>query len=634
MAYELWPKPIANEIRRLQGMEDLASWELFPSSLQEMVAWADVYKDEEKRDKSRNNILIYKNIPEEDKSLIFPVAIRMHGILEQFRIERFGNWTGKSEDVLQAVQYINLSSGGHEAPWNATISSLNLACDYVSRKLSIPMQEMPKTRQIYLQRRVFYKRETARESKESLLTQDEDPEGKFYHIQEWWSVARPLRVAELTADGKKMAMNSIMLTEGDFVEVGAELDFVVNKNRNTQITVKCFLTCTYIVRLMPAIHVQNAQLDIKRATWKHDLGDTETDINRGINSSSVTTLSTMVKTKNDAVPDKQNTTETRPNKKVRIDDAEISGEDAENVQTGDDATAGTMRTSDPKSKSVGSSKEPMTDLGQTVAGHETANTDALPTTSKHGGGACQPTLTVKTVIPHPTKQLIENSEVEEYDDTLKLRLQKLSEYTNSNANIYALSKLLPTATWGPYRAVNNRSKVLCDPATGDPLTIWAVGCIAKMWFMRQGKPESQASITILPLSQTLAKQSGQLLTKFSNPVLNLNQQKIDIIRAMKWQNAKGGDSMSEPILFDSVYDAREEGSLKTYSDRPVWSLTDLKAGDLILLEMKMTHYSRRGEDNKWQSRAQYEMIAISLLHMAEMPDDDEEKMHHIDGLAI
>lgn len=94
MAYELWPKPIANEIRRLQGMEDLASWELFPSSLQEMVAWADVYKDEEKRDKSRNNILIYKNIPEEDKSLIFPVAIRMHGILEQFRIERFGNWTG------------------------------------------------------------------------------------------------------------------------------------------------------------------------------------------------------------------------------------------------------------------------------------------------------------------------------------------------------------------------------------------------------------------------------------------------------------------------------------------------------------------------------------------------------------
>ncbi|KAG1851204.1 hypothetical protein C8R48DRAFT_547962, partial [Suillus tomentosus] len=202
---------------------DLASWELFPSSLQEMVVWADVYKDEEKRDKSRNNILIYKNVPEEDKSMIFLVAIHMHGILKQFRVECFGNWTGS-------------------APWNATISSLNLACDYVSRKLSIPMQEMPKTRQIYLQ-----------ESKEPLLTQDKDPEGKFYRIQEWWSVARPLRVADLTADRKKIAMGSIMLTEGDFVEVGAELDFVVNKNRNTQTMVKCFLTCTYIVRLMPAI---------------------------------------------------------------------------------------------------------------------------------------------------------------------------------------------------------------------------------------------------------------------------------------------------------------------------------------------------------------------------------------------
>jgi hypothetical protein len=89
----------------------------------------------------------------------------------------------------------------------------------------------------------------------------------------------------------------------------------------------------------------------------------------------------------------------------------------------------------------------------------------------------------------------------------------------------------------------------------------------------------------------------------------------------------------QAVLFDAVYDARKAGSLKTYSERPMWKLTDLKPGDLILLEMKMTRYSRKGEDNKWQSRAQYEMLAISLLHMAEMPEDDQG-MHHIDGLAI
>lgn len=79
---------------------------------------------------------------------------------------------------------------------------------------------------------------------------------------------------------------------------------------------------------------------------------------------------------------------------------------------------------------------------------------------------------------------------------------------------------------------------------------------------------------------------------------------------------------------------RQEGSLKTYSERPLWKLTDLKPGDLILLEMKMTRYSRKTEDNKWHSRAQYEMVAISLLHIADLPEDEAQGMQQIDGLAI
>jgi hypothetical protein len=107
-----------------------------------------------------------------------------------------------------------------------------------------------------------------------------------------------------------------------------------------------------------------------------------------------------------------------------------------------------------------------------------------------------------------------------FNKDINRRLKILSEYTNPKANIYALGKLLPTATWGPYKPVNDQSKILCDPATGEPLTIWIVGHIAKMWFMKQGNLEKQATITIMPLSQTLAKQSGLLLTKFSNPVLS------------------------------------------------------------------------------------------------------------------
>lgn len=113
MAYELWPKQMTNEIRRLQGPDDLESWELFPADLTEMVQWADVYKDRERKDPSRNHLLIYKNLDDPELNTIYPVALRIHGILEEFRIERFGNWSGRPQDARRAVQYLTISSGGH-----------------------------------------------------------------------------------------------------------------------------------------------------------------------------------------------------------------------------------------------------------------------------------------------------------------------------------------------------------------------------------------------------------------------------------------------------------------------------------------------------------------------------------------
>ncbi|KAG1844564.1 hypothetical protein C8R48DRAFT_617897 [Suillus tomentosus] len=218
---------MTNEIRRLQGPDDLETWELFPSSLQEMAEWADVYKDEDKHDKSRNHTLIYKHVPEEDMTMIFLVAIRVHGILEQFRVERFGNWSG-----------------------------LTISNEQFNTSISRREDTKPLGMQLLHHSTLL----TNIESKEPRLQPEEDPGGKFYRIQDEWNVIQPLCVAELTAEGKKLPIDAVLLTEGDFVEVGAELDFVVNRNRDTRTTVKCFLMCTYIVRMMPAREVQNREL--------------------------------------------------------------------------------------------------------------------------------------------------------------------------------------------------------------------------------------------------------------------------------------------------------------------------------------------------------------------------------------
>jgi hypothetical protein len=43
---------------------------------------------------------------------------------------------------------------------------------------------------------------------------------------------------------------------------------------------------------------------------------------------------------------------------------------------------------------------------------------AVPKAAKRGGGATQTTNTVQMVLPSPTKILIEDDEVEDYDEVL------------------------------------------------------------------------------------------------------------------------------------------------------------------------------------------------------------------------
>ncbi|KAG2133024.1 hypothetical protein DEU56DRAFT_739127 [Suillus clintonianus] len=174
----------------MQGNGEFDFWELFPYSLQTLAEWADVYQDRERKDKSRDRILIYKNLSDAKPGTVYPVAIRLQGFLRQFRVDRFGNWSGK----------------------------------------------------------------------EPILSEAQDPARKYLPVQEHWNVMDPLTTAELTEAGKILPIDSIILTEGDFVDVGAELDFVVSRERNKETTLKCFLTCTHVVRLIAAHNIEHLDL--------------------------------------------------------------------------------------------------------------------------------------------------------------------------------------------------------------------------------------------------------------------------------------------------------------------------------------------------------------------------------------
>ncbi|KAG6376681.1 hypothetical protein JVT61DRAFT_1690 [Boletus reticuloceps] len=221
-------------------------------------------------------------------------------------------------------------------------------------------------------------------------------------------------------------------------------------------------------------------------------------------------------------------------------------------------------------------------------------------------------LTVQSVVPHPTGILIDDKQVAHYDQQLRDRLQKLSEYVNKEANIYALGKLLPTATWGTFQPLADRRDQLCNPSTNEPLIVWTVGHITTTWFTRNGEPEKQVSICVIPLSQSLADQYNKLVGGLSLPQADALQP-LGAVRAIKWQSEKGS---TEPTLFDEVYNAREVFANK--KDMLYYPVTDLKKNDLALMEGKITKYRSKDSDNKWSlQRVQMELTAILLLHCNE-----------------
>jgi hypothetical protein len=114
-------------------------------------------------------------------------------------------WFRQETDVHQVVQHITLSSGGNKKVWDATITVINLASEYISCWMHIPMLGIPYNKDIYLQRCAFVKviyscsltwnhltkfqRNESWKMKEPMLLMAEDPEA---------SLLRP-RILELAA---------------------------------------------------------------------------------------------------------------------------------------------------------------------------------------------------------------------------------------------------------------------------------------------------------------------------------------------------------------------------------------------------------------------------------------------------
>ncbi|KAF8131103.1 hypothetical protein EV363DRAFT_1296544 [Boletus edulis] len=205
-------------------------------------------------------------------------------------------------------------------------------------------------------------------------------------------------------------------------------------------------------------------------------------------------------------------------------------------------------------------------------------------------------------------------------------INTLSSFVNREANVYALGSILPTVTWGLYEPFQDHRCQLCNPLTNIPIVVWMVGHIGSMWFLKQGKPEKQAAVTVIPLSH-----SGDIRDA-TNLVKEFTDDPVNAVRAIKWQNSKASDDLKE--LFGEVFDAHD--ILTNKAEMPPYPVEELKKNDLVLLESKIICYKLKDANNNWTiHHVQMEMLTISLLYCADLEESaDKETSCDIRDLQI
>ena len=190
-------------------------------------------------------------------------------------------------------------------------------------------------------------------------------------------------------------------------------------------------------------------------------------------------------------------------------------------------------------------------------------------------------ITVRSVIPKPTKCLVDLDRVSTYSPELlrqviasvslhpsshePRRIDALSNYVNVSAKTYALGHIPSNATWGKYDPYDDRSKDLCLPTTNDRFNIWIVGRITAVWFMKNGAPDNQCAVSVMPLSNSLGLQANQLIAGLSSPPLRtffmvyavlilhnffivaMTSSTPGVIRAVRWQTPKAGGDVCIPL---------------------------------------------------------------------------------------
>ncbi|EGN96153.1 hypothetical protein SERLA73DRAFT_76143 [Serpula lacrymans var. lacrymans S7.3] len=101
------------------------------------------------------------------------------------------------------------------------------------------------------------------------LAAPDNPNHYYERISAEWNTNDKLPVAKYNATNQLTAIKHLLLSPGDFVEVGVEFDIVVRRGASGQKTVKVFPTFTHIIQLQESVAAKSSSDQPKKCS-SHD----------------------------------------------------------------------------------------------------------------------------------------------------------------------------------------------------------------------------------------------------------------------------------------------------------------------------------------------------------------------------
>ncbi|KAJ7046267.1 hypothetical protein C8F04DRAFT_1248519 [Mycena alexandri] len=247
--------------------EPLETFHCVPRTYAALLDWAYVAKNPGARDHTRELLLLYKQpriLPNSPRGILCPVGVRVQGFVERCNLKPLGSWeSGKSPQ--SAIQHVVLGGGKDNAHvFREYKNSVNEVIKYILRTLDVPIPasvERDDRDLMFIARRVFTKVNSVNRRLPSALEPGDDPMDLCKGIDNEWRVLKKVKTrmymaGDMDPDGSyNVPCASMMIAEGDFVDVCVSFDIVTRRVRHNELTVKVHLNIEHVLLLAPGVDI-------------------------------------------------------------------------------------------------------------------------------------------------------------------------------------------------------------------------------------------------------------------------------------------------------------------------------------------------------------------------------------------